>query len=511
LQALATHVLRNAAAGGIARVLTLAVGLLLTSYLVSRLGVDRFGIWALVSVVTGFVGLFDLGLKTSFVKFLAEVQARGDTEATRTILSTGFFAYLAFAALAAVGLLAAPGPLLDLLAIPDALRGEAYETFLIGTTGFLVSAVLAVFPAVCDARQRMDLMHSLGVISLFFGAGLTVATVEAGFGLRGVALSQLASIVLFYSMSMVVARRMIGRFSLSARRVSRVWLRRLFPFGLKLYLSAMCDTVNRQLDKLLFSRWLGLSFVSSYELALRLVGNAGSPQQFLAAALLPAASHLSATGEQERLVRMYREGARWLALVGVPPFAFVALNAAPIMMAWVGRVDATAVAVLLVLSAGYFVNSLTNAVAFVCQGLGRPEIQTAQSALQLGANLALSVTLFWTLGPLGAPLGTTLAFLIGASYFVRRFHALLGLSTRAMLRQTVFGPLAAAAVASAAAAAVTARMTAATRFEALAELAASALVLSAVYAIACWSTGLVGARDLARLRAVLDSRSLAWR
>jgi O-antigen/teichoic acid export membrane protein len=511
LQPLATLVLRNAVVGGIARVVTLAVGLGLTSYLVSRLGVDRFGVWALVSVITGFIGLFDLGLKTSFVKFLAEVQARGDAEATRAILSTGFFSYVVFGALVGAALLAAPEGLLDALRIPLALRAEAHATFLIGAAGFVVSAVLAVFPAVCDARQRMDLMHALGLVCLVFGAGLTVAAVEAGFGLRGVALAQLASIVLFYSLSITLARRMIGPFGLSLRRVSPAWLRRLFPFGLKLYVSSICDTVNRQLDKLLFSRWLGLPFVTSYELALRLVSNAGSPQQFLAAALLPATSHLRATGEDERLVRMYREGTRWLALVGVPPFAFVALNGSAIMMAWIGRVDTMAVAVILVLTAGYLINTLTNAAAFICQGIGRPDIQAAQSALQLALNVVLSITLFWTIGPLGAPLGTTLALIIGAAYFARQIHALLGLSTRALVGETLLGPLAAAAVAAAAAAAATARMSVATRGEALLEILASGVVLTVVYGATCWWTGLVGGRDLARLRSLLSGSGLASR
>jgi O-antigen/teichoic acid export membrane protein len=509
LQPLATLVLRNAVVGGIARIITLAVGLALTSYLVSRLGVDRFGVWALVSVVTGVVGLFDLGLKTSFVKFLAEVQARGDAEATRAILSTGFFSYLVFAALVGAALLAAPERLMDALRIPAALRAEAYATFLIGTAGFLVSAVLAVFPAVCDARQRMDLMHALGLVCLVIGAGLTVAAVEAGFGLRGVALAQFASIVLFYALSIAVARWMIGPFGLSPWRVSPAWLRRLFPFGLKLYVSSICDTVNRQLDKLLFSRWLGLSFVSSYELALRLVSNAGSPQQFLAAALLPATSYLRATGEEERLLRMYREGTRWLALVGVPPFAFVALNGSAIMRAWIGRIDTMAVAVVLALTAGYLINTLTNAAAFICQGIGRPEIQAAQSALQLVLNVVLSITLFWTIGPLGAPLGTTLALMVGAAYFARRLHAMLGLSTRAIVSEALLGPLAAAAVASAAAAAATARMSAETRGEAIVEILASGFVLTVVYGVACWWTGLVGARDLARLRGLLNGGGLA--
>ena len=59
---------RNALFGSGGRVITLAVGLIMTPYLLVRLGTDRFGVWALVTVVTGAVGLLDFSLKNAFDK-----------------------------------------------------------------------------------------------------------------------------------------------------------------------------------------------------------------------------------------------------------------------------------------------------------------------------------------------------------------------------------------------------------------------------------------------------------
>ena len=136
----------------------------------------------------------------------------------------------------------------------------------------------------------MDVTNSLGVAALLIGATLTVIAVEIGMGVRGVALAQLAGIALFHAGTVFAARRLADAIGISPRRVSRAWLSRMLPFGIKLHISSTCGIVNRQLDKFLLSRWAGLGFVTSYEIALRVAGNAGTFQPFLAAALLPPAA-----------------------------------------------------------------------------------------------------------------------------------------------------------------------------------------------------------------------------
>ena len=148
----------------------------------------------------------------------------------------------------------------------------------------------------------------------------------------------------------------------------------------------------------------------------------GSLQPFLTSALLPAASHLQATGDITRLRELYLRSSRYLFTVGLPPFVLASVFAGDVITAWIGRPDPFAAAVLMLLAGGYLVNSSSNAMAFVCQGIGRPDIQARQSALQLVANILLSVVLLWWIGPLGAPLGTSLALLIGAVFFAVRFH-----------------------------------------------------------------------------------------
>jgi O-antigen/teichoic acid export membrane protein len=190
----------------------------------------------------------------------------------------------------------------------------------------------------------------------------------------------------------------------------------------------------------------------------------------------------------------------------VPPFLFLAAFADTVVLAWIGRPDAFAATVLLLLAGGYLVNSLTNAMAAVCQGIGRPDIQARQSALQLGANVVLSVGLFLLLGPLGAPLGTSLAFLAGAAYFGWRFHPVLETTTGALLREVAPVPLIGSLAATGAALAATWGRQASGRPDALLELALAGTVFAAVYLLVARLSGVLGWQELRQVTAALRRR-----
>ncbi|HBI15907.1 MAG TPA: hypothetical protein DDY20_10410 [Desulfobulbaceae bacterium] len=499
---LSRMLIRNALVGGGARLFTLLVGLVITPYLLARLGMDRFGIWALLGVVTGLVALGDFSFKTSLIRHLAGAWAKGDRQSVRAFASSGLFFCLANALLLGALLWWNTDRLLDLLNIPLIHRSEARLTFAFGVAAQLTTIGLAIFPALCDARQRLDITNGLGMVSLVLGAALTVAAVESGFGLPGVALAQLAATLIFFLTSLLATRRLFGPLGLSPRAVRARTLRTLLGFGMTLHLSTVCGIINQQFDKFLLIRWTGLGWVGSYELALKWVGNAGSLQPFLAAALLPAGSHLAATGDMDGLRAIYRKAYRYLFLVGLPPFFFLAVHAEAIMRVWLGHADHRAASLLVLLSAGYAANSLSNGMAYVCQGVGRPDIQAAQSFVQLLLNVGLSAVLFLLIGPLGAAVGTSLSLLAGAALFVVFFHRHLAISSGSLLRETALTPFLASLAAAAISRFALAWLEQSDRWLALAGLAGSGLLFLAVYLGICLAGGQVTLSDLARLRAL---------
>ena len=60
----------------------LVSGLVVTPIIVGALGTEQFGIWALIGSILGFIGLLDLGIGPSLIRFAAEQRGRGARDET---------------------------------------------------------------------------------------------------------------------------------------------------------------------------------------------------------------------------------------------------------------------------------------------------------------------------------------------------------------------------------------------------------------------------------------------
>ena len=85
---------RNTAFNAAGRFWDAASGLVLQAYILDRIGMAAWGLWAFVNVFTSYVGLVDFGVGSSFAKYIAEHAARDEDDEVTAVVSTGFFFYL---------------------------------------------------------------------------------------------------------------------------------------------------------------------------------------------------------------------------------------------------------------------------------------------------------------------------------------------------------------------------------------------------------------------------------
>src|SRR5438477_8342133 len=85
--------IKNVSSNGVALAVNVLVGIFLSPYILHRLGDSAFGIWVLIFSVTGYYGLFDLGIRSSVVRFVSRFTAVHDNEALSKLVNTSLFTY----------------------------------------------------------------------------------------------------------------------------------------------------------------------------------------------------------------------------------------------------------------------------------------------------------------------------------------------------------------------------------------------------------------------------------
>jgi O-antigen/teichoic acid export membrane protein len=87
------QILKNVGSSWSALATNVLVGIFLSPFILHRLGDAAYGIWVLIFSVTGYYGLFDLGIRSSIIRYVSKYTATGDKEKLAQFVNTALFSY----------------------------------------------------------------------------------------------------------------------------------------------------------------------------------------------------------------------------------------------------------------------------------------------------------------------------------------------------------------------------------------------------------------------------------
>jgi O-antigen/teichoic acid export membrane protein len=393
------------------------LALLLTPLILSHLGVEQFGVWALFSsVLAGYFSLLDLGLGFSFVKFISADYVHKDYDRISKALSLGLLFYVLLGGgLIAAGLIV-ERPILEFFHIHDATT--AYRLALLASA---ISNIGAMFLSVFRGIQRMDKSNTIEMRMALVSAVTTILVLQLGMGLSGLALNALVMSILSALVAWRAVRRAVPAISVLIHFDGTLLLE-MFSYALQIWVSRFGTLISFQLDKLIISRFLGIGAVSFYEIGSRLALSMRAIPLVMISALIPATSELAARNEREKVLRAYMAASRYVAIVTVAMVTYLVVEASSIVSLWVGQGFEAAVILVQILAIGYGFNILGGAASQTGAGIGRPEFDMRGTALLVVVNPILSLILVQRFGAAGAAAGTSLSLMAAASYLVYTFH-----------------------------------------------------------------------------------------
>ena len=83
-------------------ILTNGIGIVLTPFMISRLGDSEYGLYTLIGATVGTISVLDLGLNNTIIRFTAKYRALNDRKGEENFLATTMLIYCAISAIAVV-------------------------------------------------------------------------------------------------------------------------------------------------------------------------------------------------------------------------------------------------------------------------------------------------------------------------------------------------------------------------------------------------------------------------
>ncbi len=403
------NVLLNVAGGSSAGLLALA----LIPLQVRVLGVESYGVLALLASIQVLLSIFDLGFSPAITWYVARHSE--DAQVSRSALAAALPPYaiagLVLGALIGVG---APFIAAQLLHLRDLSSDIAVLAMRLGGLAVALRWPVSLLSGFLAGAGRFDLLNAAKTAHAAISfSGMVLVLVAFGTLPAVAAWMAVAALVEFGLFATFVIRVSggVARPTSSAR-----WLRELWRYGRGVAVIGALSLVLTQSDRVFLARLVSAAQLGEYATAYNLVFGLTLIQLFVSSALYPSFSADFAATNHARIRSRYRDATQAvLFLYGIPLGIFVIFGESTLGIVLTPDAASRTAVVLACLAIGFMLNAAA-ALPYsltLSGGLLRPPI--AVNAL----NVVWYLPLLWIAIGLYGPAGGAAAWsVLNASYLV---------------------------------------------------------------------------------------------
>lgn len=397
----------------------IAVGFLLSPFILHHLGDDAYGLWVLIFSLTGYYGIFDFGIRSSLVRYVSKFQATGDREELARLVNTSFFTYSCIGLMLLVPTVLGSFYVNRIFHVPAGFLRDARILFLMVGAALALGFPLGIAGGILEGLQRFYLLNWTNIASTLTRAVLIVIALRHGLGLLTVALITVSLPLVSSTVRSFIAHRLL-RVQYGWHYVNRESLKQVASYGSVTFMIIVAGQLRFKTDAVIIGSLLSAGAITFFSIAGRLVDYATEVVSSLAQIFTPMSSHFHATGEFAQLRKIFVAGNRACAFVAVPLAVTLIVMGKSVIECWVGARYVSSYPVLLILlipSALYMAQSTSNRILF---GMSLHQALAYVVLIEGISNVILSVTLVRPFGIVGDAIGTAIPLLCTSLFFLPR-------------------------------------------------------------------------------------------
>ena len=427
---------------------TFIVPFILTPFILSAVGETQFGIYILSLGVQGLVSLLDLGLATSFVRFISEFYNKKKFSDLNKLVNTYIVFYFIFLVVLILLSIFFIPLLIDFFDIPPQYSELAYFLFLINIIIFLVSNLFTIFNSVIVAIQKNYLLSLAGIAFALVNFALSLTVLYMGYGLKGIIIVQFGLSIIFSFITMYLAFKNLPELKFIPSNIDVSSFKKMTKFGIQMQVSKISTFFTEKYDEFLLAHFSTLGNITLFNLGARIAKLGRFIPAQIIGQVAPAAAELKFRATQEKLNELFTSVTRYLTIFAIPVFTFIIVFSDLIIFTWLGKSYPVSANIVRILSAGYLLNLLISAPGnSITPNIGLPKIQMVEGIINLLFNLVISFILIKNYGIFGAAIGITIASVASSLYVLLKSVKLFGTSIFTIIKRDFIKPVISALVA----------------------------------------------------------------
>lgn len=274
-------------------ILTNGVGLLLTPFIISKLGDSEYGLYTLIGSLVGYISVLDLGLNNTIVRFVAKYKAKGDKEGEENFLATTMMIY---ATISTIIVLLGIGLYFNLESVFKKLTPEELAKAKIMFT-ILIFNLAITLPggasgAICNAYEKFVFPRALNIIKYIVRSLMVVGLLYwGGDSVAIVILDTIVNIMVIGINAYYVLRVLKIKFKL--RQFEKTLVKQIFSYSVWIFIFAMVGQFQWRAGQIILGVISGTKAVAIYGIGIMLGTYYGAFSSAISGVFLPRATKMT--------------------------------------------------------------------------------------------------------------------------------------------------------------------------------------------------------------------------
>lgn len=388
----------------------------LTPFVITTVGPERYGTWTLITALTGYLSLLALGVPMASVRYLAQYVSSGDHAQVNRVVGSCTALYLVIGLVALVVGAAMTAGFVAIYDLPPALSGEARAASALMVLCIAVSFIGILPEGILFAHHDFVPRNLIRIAGVLLRLALTVGLLAAGASITALAAVQLACLVFDFGVCWLVIRRRYPLVRFNPADADWSTLRQIFSFSVYVLLLNAAARLIFETDAIVIGAFLGVAAIPYYAVANSLMVYLMESVIAIAAVVSPTATRLHTQGRTDELREIFLKWSKVALSLSLLATLFLVVFGGRFIGWWIGPdFEGPSGRVLQILMLSSLIFLPVRGVALpVLIGLGRPKVPTAAFLAAGVLNVVLSIALIGPFGLAGVAVGTAIPNVLAA-------------------------------------------------------------------------------------------------
>jgi O-antigen/teichoic acid export membrane protein len=273
--------------------LTNGIGLVLTPFMIQKLGDSEYGLYTLIGSLVGYISVLDFGLNNTIIRFVAKYRTLEDTKGEQNFLATTMLIYAVIASLIAIA-----GLLLyfNLDSIFKKLTaeelGKAKIMFVILIFNLSITLPGGAFAAISNAYERFVFPRTLNIVKYVVRSLLLVSLLLLGSDAVGIVLLDTVINMLVISINAYHVFKIL-KVKMKLHRFEFPLVRQIFHYSFWIFIFAMVGQFQWKSGQVILGMVSGTTAVAIFGVGIMLGTYYGTFSTAISGVFLPRATKMT--------------------------------------------------------------------------------------------------------------------------------------------------------------------------------------------------------------------------